>query len=211
MPAAPRTLRADAERNRQAIICAAAEVFAAEGSEVTLERIAGEAGVGVGTIYRRFATIEELVEVVFEEKMIRYADRTEQAAELALTQPWEAFRDYVLFILEQQASDIAFSDVILSPRRGTELFRQQTKRALRASIQLVDRARGAGAVRPDFDHSDLYLLMHANAGLVKGTQRSAPDAWKRFGDFVLQAFRPQDHPSPLSPPIAVLTRTQATT
>jgi AcrR family transcriptional regulator len=210
MPTVPRTLRADAERNRQAIICAAAEVFAAEGSEVTLERIAGAAGVGVGTIYRRFATIEELVGVVFEEKMTRYADRTEQAAELALTQPWEAFRDYMLFILEQQASDIAFSDVILSPRRGTERFRQQTKRALRASIQLVDRARGAGAIRPDFDHSDLYLLMQANAGLVRGTQRSAPDAWKRFGDYLLQAFRPQTHASPLSPPAVVLTGTQAT-
>jgi AcrR family transcriptional regulator len=210
MPTAPRTLRADAERNRQAIICAAAEVFAAEGSEVTLERIAGAAGVGVGTIYRRFATIEELVGVVFEEKMTRYADRTEQAAELALTQPWEAFRDYMLFILEQQASDIAFSDVILSPRRGTERFRQQTRRALRASIQLVDRARGAGAIRPDFDHSDLYLLMQANAGLVRGTQRSAPDAWKRFGDYLLQAFRPQTHASPLSPPAVVLTGTQAT-
>jgi AcrR family transcriptional regulator len=210
MPTAPRTLRADAERNRQAIICAAAEVFAAEGSEVTLERIAGAAGVGVGTIYRRFATIEELVGVVFEEKMTRYADRTEQAAELALTQPWEAFRDYMLFILEQQASDIAFSDVILSPRRGTERFRQQTKRALGASIQLVDRARGAGAIRPDFDHSDLYLLMQANAGLVRGTQRSAPDAWKRFGDYLLQAFRPQTHASPLSPPAVVLTGTQAT-
>ena len=192
MTSTPRPLRADAERNRQAIICAAAEVFAAEGTDVTLERIATAAGVGVGTIYRRFATIEELIAVVFEEKMSHYADRTEEAAEGALTYPWEAFRDYVLFILGQQAQDIAFSDVILSPRRGTALFREQSKRALRATIQLIDRAKAAGAIRPDFDHSDLLVLMHANAGVIKGTRRSAPDAWKRLAAYMLQAYR---HPA----------------
>lgn len=206
MASVPRTLRADAERNRQAIICAAAAVFAAEGTDVSLEHIAGEAGVGIGTIYRRFPTIEELVGVVFEEKMTVYADRSEQAAELALTEPWEAFREYVHFILEQQAMDIAFSDVILSPRRGTELFRKQMDRALRASVLLVDRARAAGAIRPDFDHSDLYLLTQANAGLVKGTRRSAPDAWRRFGDYMLQAFREASDEAPLTPPATVLTR-----
>jgi len=210
MPTGSQTLRADAERNRQAIICAAEKVFALEGTGVTLEHIAGEAGVGVGTIYRRFQTIGDLVAVVFEEKMMRYAERTEQAAERARTAPWEAFRDYVWFILEQQANDIAFSDVILSPRRGSEPFRQQTRRALRASVQLVERVRQTGAIRPDFDHSDLYILMQANAGLVKGTQRSAPESWKRFGDYMLQGFRRSAPGEGLTPPSTVLTRMQAT-
>ena len=201
-----RALRADAERNRQAIICAAGRVFAAEGTQVTLEHIAQEAGVGIGTIYRRFPTIEELIGVVFEEKMTRYADRTEQAAGQALTEPWVAFSEYVLFILEQQAEDLAFSDVILSPNRGTELFRQQTRRALRASIELVDRAKAAGAIRPDFDHSDLYLLMNANAGLVRGTRRSAPDAWKRLGQYMLQAFRHLSDEGDLVQPSVILRR-----
>jgi len=204
-----RPLRADAERNRQAIICTAGRLFAAEGSDVTLERIAMEAGVGVGTIYRRFRTIEELIAVVFEAKMTRYADRTEEAAERALTDAWPAFRDYVLFILEQQADDLAFSDVILSPRRGTELFRQQTRRALRASIHLVDRAKAAGAIRADFDHSDLYLLMNANAGLVRATRRSAPDAWMRLGQYLLQAFRHPAADGELVPPSVILGRVHA--
>lgn len=88
---------------------AASRVFAEEGTEVTLEHIAHVAGVGIGTIYRRFPTIDALVQVVFDEKMIRYADRSELAAEQALTQPWAAFRDYVLYILEQQVTDLAFS------------------------------------------------------------------------------------------------------
>nr|WP_176705426.1 TetR/AcrR family transcriptional regulator [Arthrobacter sp.]AXV46201.1 transcriptional regulator, TetR family [Arthrobacter sp.] len=201
-----RTLRADAERNRQAIICAAGRLFATEGTGVTLERIAGEAGVGVGTIYRRFATVDDLIAVVFEEKMSRYADRTEQVAEQALTEPWPAFRDYVFYILEQQANDIAFSDVILSPNLGTDLFRQHMKRALDASIVLVDRAKDAGAIRPDFEHSDLYLLTTANAGLVRGTRRSALASWRRFGEYMLQAFRCRAEGDPLTQPSPVLMR-----
>jgi len=200
-----RPLRADAERNRQAIICAAGSVLADEGSAVTLERVAQAAGVGVGTIYRRFSSIEELMAVVLEEKMRRYAERTEQAAEQALTAPGEAFAEYVMYALEQQAADAAFSDVVLSPGAGTELFVAEKARAFRASLQLVARAKDAGAVRADFDHSDLYMLQHAARGLLRGTQRTAPLAWKRFGEYMLQAFR-EPGQTPLTPPSLVWTR-----
>ncbi|BDI24251.1 TetR/AcrR family transcriptional regulator [Herbiconiux sp. L3-i23] len=189
MTTTDRPLRADAERNRQAIICAAGSVFAEEGTAVTLERIAAVAGVGVGTIYRRFSSVDELVSVVLEEKMRRYADRTEEAAVQAEAEPWEAFRDWVLYILEQQATDLAFSDVILSTDVGSELFQAEVRRAFRASVLLVNRARAAGAIRVDFDHSDLLMLQHANAGLIRGTHRSAPGAWRRLADYMLQSFR----------------------
>lgn len=207
--AASRPLRADAERNRQSILCAAASLFSDEGTNVTLERIAAIAGVGIGTIYRRFSSVEAIIAVVFEEKMTIYADRTEQAAEQALTEPWAAFRDYVLFILEQQADDIAFSEVMLSPGLGSELFRAQTRRALAASQRLVRRAKDAKAIRADFDHSDLYLLLNANAGLVRGTRRSSPEAWKRLGQYMLQAFRHGSGVEPLTPPSTVWIRAQS--
>lgn len=200
-------LRADAERNRQAIICAAGSVFAEEGTAVTLERIASVAGVGVGTIYRRFPSVEALVGVVLEEKMRRYADRTEEAEAQAEHEPWEAFREWVLFILEQQATDLAFSDVILSASKVSALFDAEVRRALGALVRLVERARAAGAIRADFDHSDLLLMQHANAGLVRGTHRSAPDAWRRFADYMLQSFH--DGAGQLSPPPAVWVRVQA--
>ena len=198
MDTTERPLRADAERNRQAIICAAGGVFAEEGTSVTLEHIAEKAGVGVGTIYRRFPTIEALVSVVFEEKMLRFADEAEAAAERAQTEAWEAFAGYVLFITGQQAEDLAFSDVILSPGLGSELFRAETKRALLATQLLVERVQKAGAVRADFDESDLFMLQHATAGLIRGTQRSAPMAWKRFAEYMLQSFRVDG--GPLEPP-----------
>lgn len=200
-----RPLRADAERNRQAIICAAATVFAEEGTAVTLEHIAEAAGVGTGTVYRRFSSVHELLEEVLEEKMGRYADRTERAAEQALTEPWEAFRDWVMFILEQQATDHGFSDVILSQSGGSTLFDAELSRAFRASVLLVQRTRRAGAIRPDFHHSDLYMLQHANAGLLHGTQAAAPDAWRRFADYMLQAFRDAST-GPLTPPAEAWTR-----
>lgn len=203
-----RPLRADAERNRQAIICAAGSVLAQEGRDTTLEHIADVAGVGVGTIYRRFSSVDELMGVVLEEKMRRYAERTEQAAEQALTEPWEAFRDYVMFTLEQQATDAAFSDVLLSPRSGSDLFRDELARAFRASVRLVSRAQATGAVRADFDHSDLYLLQHAARGILRGTQRTAPLAWKRFGEYMLQAFR-EAGGAPLTPPSKIWARTLA--
>ncbi len=181
-------LRADAERNRQAIISAAARVFAEQGTSVTLEHVASVAGVGVGTIYRRFPSVESLVTVVMEQKIRLYADRSEQAAAQAQDDARAAFSDFVFFMLEQQATDLAFSDLILSPRGASELFRSETGRALDASILLVERAKAAGVVRDDFDHSDLYLMLNANAGIVRGMGRSAPDSWRRFGQYMLQAF-----------------------
>lgn len=188
MSTVERPLRADAGRNRQAIICAAGSVFATEGIEVTLERIAQAAGVGVGTIYRRFRTVDELLSVVLEEKMIRYADEAERAAERSTSEPWDAFRSFVMFMLEQQATDLAFSDVIIAPAQGSELFRTEIRRALKASNLLVERVKKAGAIRADFDRTDFYMLLHANAGLVRGTHQSAPLAWKRFAEYMLQAF-----------------------
>ena len=201
MSAQERPLRADAERNRQAIVCAAGGVFAREGLAVTLEHVAEFAGVGVGTIYRRFPTIDDLAAAVLETKMTTYADRTEQAAEQAASEPWEAFRDFVLFMLEQQATDLAFSEMVVYPRAATELFRSQIGRAFQASVQLIDTVKAAGAIRDDFDHSDLYLLLNANAGVIRMAGRAAPQASSRLGQYLLQAFRHPDD-DPLSPPPA---------
>lgn len=102
---------------------------------------------------------------------------------------WEAFRGYVMFLLEQQADDIAFSDVIFNPDFGTSLFQAENRRAFAAAKTLAERARDAGVIRSDFDPTDLFILGYANAGLVRRAQPVAPLAWKRFGEYMLQAFR----------------------
>jgi len=169
-------------------VCAAAAAFAQHGTDVGLEEIARRAGVGIATLYRRFPTRDALVETVLEETMRLYADRTEAAAEQAITEPWEAFSAYLMFVLEHQAKDPAFADALLAPLLGSEIFAAQHQRALAASFVLVDRVQTAGVVRPDFHHADLQLLILANAGVARATRRSAPQAWRRLAAYMIYAF-----------------------
>jgi AcrR family transcriptional regulator len=182
-------LRADAARNRNAIVCAAAAAFAEHGTDVGLEEIAGRAGVGIATLYRRFPTRDALIETVIDETMRHYADRTEAAAEQALTNPWEAFSSYLFFVTEHQATDRAFADALVAPLFGSPVFACQHQRAFDASFVLVDRVRAAGVVRPDFHHADIHLLILANAGVARATRRTAPEAWRRLTAYLLDAFR----------------------
>src|SRR3954471_17002002 len=95
---APRTadgagLRVDAERNRQRIVTAAREAFAELGLDVPMEDIARRAGVGIGTLYRRYPPRPELIAAAFETKMTAYADIAQQAP--ADPDPWHGFCDFV--------------------------------------------------------------------------------------------------------------------
>ncbi len=85
--AAPvRPLRRDAERNRQRMLQAASEVFTERGLDVSLDEVARHAGVGVGTVYRRFRTKEDLVEALFVDRIEEVAALAEDAAEAP--DPW---------------------------------------------------------------------------------------------------------------------------
>ena len=84
--AAPRPLRADAERNRQRILNAAGELFAAKGLSVGLDEIARHAGVGVATAYRRYPDKEQLIRELFEERLGHLVARAEQALADAVEQ-----------------------------------------------------------------------------------------------------------------------------
>jgi len=88
-----RPLRRDAERNRQRILLAAAEVFTQRGLEATLDDVARQAGVGVGTVYRRFPDKESLVAELFADRIDAMVAVAEQA--LAAPDPWQALVSYL--------------------------------------------------------------------------------------------------------------------
>src|SRR3981189_2924950 len=88
-----RPLRRDAERNRQQILLAARAAFAERGVEVTLDEIAQRAGVGVGTIYRRYANKDELIDELYEDIVAEIATVAEAA--LAQPDPWKGFVDFL--------------------------------------------------------------------------------------------------------------------
>src|ERR687889_852635 len=98
-----RPLRADAERNRARILAAASEVFAERGLDVSLDDIAAHAGVGVGTVYRRFPDKDALIDALFEDK-IADVERVAREA-LEIEDPWEGFETFMRAVCRLQAED----------------------------------------------------------------------------------------------------------
>src|SRR3954453_91884 len=98
-----RALRADAERNRRRILDAARQVFAEEGLGVGVDAVARAAGVGVGTVYRRFPTKHDLLAAVIEDGVCRLADEVEQIE--SVEDPWQAFESTVRAFAETIARE----------------------------------------------------------------------------------------------------------
>src|SRR3978361_1655002 len=105
-------LRADAARNRDAIVAAARTVFAEQGLGAPLDEIARRAGVGNATLYRRFPTREELVQAALLAPMAEYLAAAEEG--LADPDPWAGFRDYLLRLCQLQARDRGLADLLVT-------------------------------------------------------------------------------------------------
>jgi AcrR family transcriptional regulator len=184
-----RRLRADAARNRDAIVAVARDMFAEQGLEAPLETIAARAGVGIATLYRRFPTREKLVAAALVEKVAEYAEAARQA--LAVTDPWEGFAGFVERICELQAADRGLSDLLSMTLSADEQVEQLRGTADDLLITVIERAKAEGALREDFVGEDLVLLLIATAAVMHVTRQDAPDAWRRFVAVALDGFRSQ--------------------
>ena len=187
--AATRPLRRDAERNRQRILDTARAVFAERGLSVSLDEIAREAGVGVGTVYRRFPDKEVLIGALFEDRLAEFLRAAQESVEIE--DPWLGFEAFLTRSLELQVADRGLKELLLS---GTSDGHALLERA-RGQIQpLVDevlaRAQDAGAVRADLTATDLFLLQHAISEVADFSRESAPDAWRRLLAISLDGLRP---------------------
>jgi AcrR family transcriptional regulator len=179
-------MRRDAERNRSRIVAAAREVFADRGLGVPMTEVARRAGVGIATLYRRFPTREDLITCAFAEKMASYAEAVEAA--LADPDPWHGFCAYVEHICGMQAADRGFTHLLTMTFPTARAFEAERLRAYRGFTELMTRAKKAGRLRQDFSPEDLVVLLMANAGVVAATGDDAPDAWRRFTAYMIQAF-----------------------
>ena len=187
LPASRRGLRADATRNRLAILTAARQVFAEQGLRAPLEEIARRADVGIATLYRRFPTRERLVAAALVGKLIQYEDAACRA--LAEPDPWDGFAGLVRRICELQANDRGLSDLLSMTLPASEEVERLRTAAHGHVAELVARAKAAGRLRPDFAPEDLLLVLIANAAVAQVTSRDAPDAWRRFVELILDAFQ----------------------
>ena len=203
-PDEPR-LRADAARNRAAIVAVARDVFAEQGLEAPLETIAARAGVGIATLYRRFPSREKLVAAALVEKVAEYTGAARQA--LAEPDPWAGFAGFVERICELQATDRGLSDLLSMTLSADEQIEQLRATANELLGTVIGRAKAAGALREDFTAEDLALLLIATSAVMHVTRADAPGAWRRFVALALDAFRrggATDLPAP--PSSAQLTR-----
>jgi AcrR family transcriptional regulator len=182
-----RGLRKDAERNRQRVLDAARELFAAKGLEATLNDVAQHAKVGVGTVYRRFATKEELVDAVFEDGI----DQVVCLAEAALQHKdsWEGFVWFVEHLCELTATDRGLREMVYSTAYGGYGVECARVRITPPMSKLVERARDDGHLRPDIEPTDMPII-----GLLAGTVSEwaghvEPDLWRRYVALLLEGMR----------------------
>ncbi|MBU2663368.1 TetR/AcrR family transcriptional regulator; helix-turn-helix transcriptional regulator [Actinoplanes bogorensis] len=182
-------LRADAQRNRAALLAAAREVFAEHGLDASLDEIARRAGVGNATLYRRFPTRRDLIAEVFAGQMTGYVELAEDA--LAEPDPWTGFVAYVKKLFEIQATDRGLSELLVTTSfDDDERLAELLATAQRGATQVIRRAQAAGRLRPDFARTDISLLMRGNAGVLRSSPD--PDAWRRYMTLVvdgLQVFK----------------------
>jgi AcrR family transcriptional regulator len=179
-------LRADAERNRAALLHAAREIFGEHGLDASLDEIARRAGVGNATLYRRFPSRRDLIAEVFAGQMTEWVDLADRA--LADPDPWHGFVTYVTRVCEMQATDRGLSDLLVSTSfDDDERLARLRATAQRGAVDVIERAQRAGALRTDFTRLDVRMLMMANAGV---SARSAdPLAWRRHLALFLEGVR----------------------
>jgi len=183
-----RTVRADARRNIEKLLCAAAEVFGERGLHAPLDAIAQRAGVSTGTIYHRFGSREGLIDAVVpqyaEERLDTAAGRA-----LACADPWEGFAQYVERVCELQVQNLALNDVISRSHPGTARLAEVCHRSQEQARRIAERAQADGSLRADFAAEDLLFVFWSNAMLVRFTRGAAPDAWRRNLAFTLDGLR----------------------
>lgn len=154
---AVRPLRRDAERNRLRILEAAREVYADRGLTAGFDEIARVAGVGVGTVYRRFPDRADLVEALFDQQVDDVVARVEAAAGHA--DAWEGLCAFARWGVQTQAADRGLAQVLSSAGHGHDRVAAGRERIEPAVRVLVRRAQQAGALRPDVTELDLGMTV----------------------------------------------------
>jgi AcrR family transcriptional regulator len=183
-----RPLRRDAERNRLRILAAAAQVFTERGLEATLDDVAHHAGVGVGTVYRRFGDKEALAEALFEERL----DALVAIAEGALGEQdsWTGLVSFFEQIAALLAGDRGLHEVLMSAAFGGERVACARERLRPVVRTLIERAQADGHVRADLRSTDWPLIAFMLNAAAEYTRFVRPDLWRRYLVLILDGLRP---------------------
>jgi AcrR family transcriptional regulator len=186
---ARRPLRRDAERNRQRILQAAAEVFTERGLEVSLDEVARQAGVGIGTVYRRFPTKEDLIEALFISRIEDVAALAEQATDAA--DPWTGLVTFMLSAAEMMADNRGLRQMMMYSSYGRDKVWYARQRNAPLVTKLVRRAQAAGQLRADLEPTDIPFIVFVLTDAAQFARRARPDIYRRYLTLMLDGLRPE--------------------
>ncbi len=177
-------MRADARRSRDAILAAAGELFAGRGSEVQMDEIAERAELGMGTLYRHFATKQALLAAIIARRFVAMIDLARAAEEIA--DPGVSFEALLRSYLEAADRDAAFRYAILGPEK-TDWAQIAEQKAEFAEIaqRILRRAVDAGQVRRDLTFPDFVLVTRG----AMANMNPGDDDWHRHLALMLEGIR----------------------
>ncbi|MFD0973335.1 TetR/AcrR family transcriptional regulator [Plantactinospora endophytica] len=192
-----RPLRADAARNRRSLLAAAADEFAERGLDASVADIARRAGVGKGTVFRHFATKDDLIAAIVLDRIDELNTAGQRLLEAA--DAGTALLEFLTVAAHQrQQRDLSFLHEAGGVNAEVARVREEMYRTVH---RLVDRAREQDAVRADITGTDIILLMCAPNYVASYVPDAPPDLWRRYLAIIFDGLRPEGaHPLPHPPP-----------
>ena len=176
-------MRSDAQKNRERLLVAAGQVFEEKGLEASVADVARVAGVGMGTLYRRFPSKEALIDALVSEVL----EATIVMAEEAADRPDGTGLEHFL----QASSGYQAEHLGCLPKLwSSDHPLVRTARELIAAL-LAD-AEKHGRIRLDLKSTDISLVLWSIRGVLETTRANAPEAWKRHLDLLIAGMRPTD-------------------
>ena len=180
-------MRKDAARNRELLIAAGRDVFAKRGLEASLDDVARQAGVGVGTAYRHFANKFELAEAIMHSAIGDILAAAEAA--LLVDDAWQGLVGFLEAVLRVQTKDRGLREVmtgVYSPSKSDEVH-ERLSPPIRA---ILERAQRAGEVRTDVTVTDLGCVLTMLCEVSDLGGDAVPELWRRYLGVFLAALRP---------------------
>jgi AcrR family transcriptional regulator len=182
-----RQLRRDAAQNRQHLFDAAGQVFAQRGLDASVEEIARVAGVGIGTLYRRFPNKDALIAALVQDVL----DTMYRLAQEATVQPAGSGLESFL----ETSSAYQAEHLGCLPRLwNTDTEHESVQRVRRMVAALLDDAKRHGLMREELTSTDVTMVMWSIRGVIETTRGVAPEAWRRHLDILLAGLRPAAEP-----------------
>jgi AcrR family transcriptional regulator len=178
--------RADAVRNRERVVAAAATLFAQRGIEAGVPEIAALAGVGKGTVYRSFPTKEHLIAAVVVERLGAFERMVRER--LGDPDPWAALVDLFGAAAERHCADRSVTDAISAAVELPELA--EARAAMWGAVgELMERAKRQGALRADARPADIRMLWGGASRLLAADGVDDAAEWRRYAELAVGALR----------------------